>query len=68
MRGRSGGLPGGNGFSMLKLNGRLEVNQVRCLEDAPEEQLLQRLGGSSGRKKGLCDCTIPQRMEGTGQV
>lgn len=36
MRGRSGGLPGGNGFSMLKLNGRLEVNQVRCLEDAPD--------------------------------
>lgn len=53
---------------MLRLNGRLEVNQVRCLEDVPEEQHLQRLGGSRGRKKGPCDCTIPQGMEGTGQV
>ena len=30
---------------MLRLNGRLEVNQVRCLEDVPEEQHLLRVAG-----------------------
>lgn len=46
---------------MLRPNGRLEVNQVRCLEDAPEEQHLQRLGGSSGRKKACV--TAPSLKE-----
>lgn len=34
---------------MLRLNGHLEVNQARCLEDVPEEQHLLRVAGGKAR-------------------